>query len=455
LYGPKPLTGEIKKADSPYWNPILETLPREKLRALQLAKFQRILRWVWDKSPLYRRLYDEAGLEPGDIKTWEDLARVPMVEKEHYRLAQAKDPWPYGDSLCVPLEDVTVYHQTSGTTGQPVFQPETWRDWDWQSECWSYIMWAMGFRKTDRVFIPFGYNIFVAYWTGHYAAEKIGCEVVPGGVLNTAERILKMQELRVNSFMATPTYVLNMAEVCKNKLGIDPASLGIKRILCAGEPGASVRATKKRIEEVWQTNVYDHIGATEIGGWGYECMEKPSGPHANEAMFLVELIDMETGAPIEEPGRLGRVVITTFDRLAQPCVRFDSKDVAMWGADCTCGRTFRILEGGIHGRTDHITKVKGVLFSPTSAEEVVRDIPELGDEFELVVQKRGDADEVILKVELLPHCSDLEVTVREKLARDFRMKTNLNCHLEFHPFGQLPRYDVKARRFKDLRKDGH
>jgi len=430
-------------------------MPRENLRDLQLAKFKRILRWAWEKSPLYRRLYDEAGLVPEDIRTWEDVARVPMLEKEHYRTAQAKEPWPYGDSLCVPLSEVTEYHQTSGTTGQPVYQPDTWRDWEWQSECWSYIMWAMGFRNTDRVFLAFGYNVFIAYWTGHYAGEKIGCQIIPGGGLNTVERILKMKELRVNAFMATPTYVLGMAETCRTKLNIDPASLGIRRILCAGEPGASVPATKRRIEEAWQCDVYDHVGATEIGGWGYECTAKPGGPHVNEAMYLVELIDLETGRPIEEPGRLGRIVITTFDRHAQPCVRFDAKDVAMWwDKDCACGRTFRVLAGGIQGRTDHITKVKGVLFSPTSAEDVVRRIPELSDEFELVVERRGDLDEITLKVELMPECAGMEAAVREKLARDFRMTTNLNCHLEFHAFGQLPRYEVKARRFKDLRKPG-
>ena len=440
--------------DGPYWNPLMETMPRENLRDLQLAKFKRILRWAWEKSPLYRRLYDEAGLVPEDIRTWEDVARVPMLEKEHYRTAQAKEPWPYGDSLCVPLSEVTEYHQTSGTTGQPVYQPDTWRDWEWWNECWSYIMWAMGFRNTDRVFLPFGYNVFVAYWAGHYAGEKIGCEMVPGGVLNTVERLLKMKELRVNAFMATPTYVLGMAETCRNKLNIDPTSLGIQRILCAGEPGASVPATKKRMEEAWQCPVYDHIGATEIGGWAYECTHK-RGPHVNEGMFLLELIDLETGRPIEEPGKLGRIVITAFDRYAQPCVRFDAKDVAMWGGDCSCGRTFRILDGGIQGRTDHITKVKGVLFSPTSAEEVVRGLPELSDEFELIVDRCGDIDEITLRVELLPSCAGQEDAVREKLDREFRMKTNLHCRMEFHPFGQLPRYEVKARRFKDLRKGGH
>lgn len=159
-----------------YWNPILETMPQEKLRALQLKKFKRIFQWAYDNSKFHRQLYTEAGMAPGDIKTFKDIAQVPKVEKAMMRDIQRKDPFPYGDALCVPLERVTEFHQTSGTTGQPVYQPDTWQDWEWWSESWSYIMYAQGFRNTDRIFIPFGYNIFVAYWAGHYAGEKMGCE---------------------------------------------------------------------------------------------------------------------------------------------------------------------------------------------------------------------------------------------------------------------------------------
>jgi len=435
-----------------YWNPFLETIPVEKLKDLQLMKFKRIFKWCYDKSKLYRGLYDAAGLKPEDIKTWDDVRKVPLLEKEHYREAQYKEPWPYGDSLCVPPKDVTIYHQTSGTTGQPVFQPDTWQDWEWWTECWSYILWAQGFRNTDRVFIPFGYNVFVAYWAGHYAAEKIGCEVVSGAMLNTEERILKMKELKATAFMATPTYVLGMADSCK-KLDIDPKELGIKRILCAGEPGASVPSTKKRMEQAWGCDVYDHIGATEIGGWGFECSSKPGGIHVNEAMFLVELLDLETGETIEEPGKLGKVVITSFDRQAQPCVRFDSKDVAMWGEKCECGRTFRVLKGGIQGRIDHITKVKGVLFSPVSVEEVVRSMSQLGNEFELIVSREKDIDKITLRYELATGYEGQEKEVETQLARVLRLKTNLNYVYESCPYESLPRYQVKAKRFKDLRNE--
>ncbi|RLA80491.1 MAG: phenylacetate--CoA ligase family protein, partial [Deltaproteobacteria bacterium] len=307
--------------------------------------------------------------------------------------------------------------------------------------------------ESDRVFIPFGYNIFVAFWAGHYAAEKIGCEVVPGGVLDTRARILKMKELKCTAFMATPTYTLGMAETAK-QMGIDPKDLGIKRITCAGEPGASIPATKRRMEEAWGCPVYDHIGATEIGAWGYECTFQ-EGVHVNEAFFLVEVEDLMTGEVTEEPGREGKMVVTALDRLAKPCIRFDSKDVIRWAErDCSCGRTFRLLDGGVLGRTDDITKVKGVLLAPTAIEEVVRGIPELGDEYEVVVSKRGDLDDILLKVEIKPGCEGKEKEVLERLQQELRLKTNLGYRIEVHPYGSLPRYQVKAKRFKDLRRKG-
>jgi phenylacetate-CoA ligase len=443
----------IEGADR-YWNPILETMPQEKLRALQLIKFKKIVQWAYDHSKFHRRLYTEAGMEPGDVKTFEDIAQVPTVEKAMMRDIQRKDPFPYGDALCVPLEKVTEFHQTSGTTGQPVYQPDTWQDWEWWSESWSYIMYAQGFRDTDRIFIPFGYNIFVAYWAGHYAGEKMGCEVVPGGVLDTKARILKMQELKATAMMATPTYVLGMADAARRDVGLDPAKdLSISKILCAGEPGASIPSTKKRMEEAWGAKVYDHVGATEIGAWAYECTAQPGGPHVNEALFLVEIEDIETGEIITEPGRRGKLIMTALDREAQPCVRFDSKDIAEWATEpCPCGRTFRWIKGGIVGRADDITKVKGVLLAPSAIEEVVRSFPELSDEFEVIVTKKGDVDDITLKVELVPEAAGQIEEVEARLVDQLRLKTNLRYNLEFHEYNTLPRYLVKATRFKDLRK---
>ncbi|MDP6501903.1 MAG: hypothetical protein QF369_05310, partial [Dehalococcoidales bacterium] len=397
------------------------------------------------------QLYADAGIEPANIKTIEDIARVPKVEKSMMRAIQGKDPYPYGEMLAVPLEQVTEYHQTSGTTGQPVYQADSWTDWELFGEQWAYILYAEGYRSSDRVFLPFGYNVFVAFWSAHYGAEKLGCEMVPGGVLNTEARILKMQEVRCTAFMATPTYVLGMADTAVNKLGLDPRDLYVKRITVAGEPGGSIPATRKRMEEAWGAKVFDHCGATEIGAWGYEC-EHQSGLHINDAMFQVQIEDVETGQLITAPGERGKMVITNLNRRAQPCIRFDSKDLIEWNPEpCPCGRTFSLLKGGVQGRTDDITKVKGVLLSPTAIEEVVRSIPGLGDEFEVVVTKTGDIDNIALKVELIPGREEDADSIKLRLIDQLRLMTNLNYDLEFQSHGALPRYDVKAKRFKDLR----
>ncbi|HJX03074.1 MAG TPA: phenylacetate--CoA ligase family protein [Dehalococcoidia bacterium] len=435
-----------------YWNPWLETLPQEKIRQLQLQKFKAIFEWAYNNSRFYRRLYHDAGIEPGDIKIFEDIRKVPKTEKSMLRSIQGKEPFPYGDILCVPLEEVTTYHQTSGTTGQPVYQADSWHDWELWAECWAYILYAQGYRAIDRVFLPFGYNVFIAFWGAHYGAEKLGCEVIPGGVLNTEARILKIKELKPSAMMATPTYILNMADTARNKLGIDPSrDLTIRKITVAGEPGGSIPSTRKRMQDAWGAKVYDHVGATEIGAWSYECTHQ-RGLHINEALFLVEMEDVETGEYITEPGRTGKMVITNLNRKAQPCIRFDSKDVICLSTEsCDCGRTFRLLKGGVIGRCDDITKVKGVLLAPSSIDEVVRGIAELCDEYEVIVTKKGETDDITLRVEILPEFQRQGDKIKRCLVDELRLKTNLNYNIEYKDYGSLPRYEIKAKRFKDLR----
>jgi phenylacetate-CoA ligase len=437
-----------------YWNPYLERLTRESLESLQLKKFKRIVKWAYCNSKFHRTLYQEAGLHPEDINSWSDVRRVPKVEKAMMKPIQRKDPFPYGDALCVGLDDVCVFRQTSGTTGQPIYQADTWQDWEWWTECWATLLWAQGYRPYDRVFLPFGYNVFVAFWAAHYASEKIGCETVPGGVLDTKSRILKIQELQATALMATPTYVLGMADTARNQLHVDPTALPISKITCAGEPGALIPSTKQRIEEAWGAKVYDHAGATEIGAWGFECSCQPGALHVNEAMFLAEVEDLETGELLTKTGQKGKLVITALDRFAQPCIRFDAKDIVEIGDEqCECGRTYKLFKGGVIGRADDITKVKGVLLAPSAIEDVVRSIEGLGNEYEVIVDKKGDTDTITLKVESVEEITDTATKeLRAELSTQLRVKTNLGYNLEIFPPGSLPRYEMKARRFKDLRK---
>jgi phenylacetate-CoA ligase len=437
-----------------YWNPYLETLPRERLEALQLKKFRRIVAWAYERSRFLRALYQDAGIRPEDIKSWKDVRKTPKADKAMMRPVQGKAPFPYGDALCVDPDEVCVFRQTSGTTGRPVYQADTWQDWEWWSDCWAALLWAQGYRPSDRVFLPFGYNVFVAFWAAHYASEKIGCETIPGGVLDTKARILKIKELRPTALMATPTYILAMAETARAQLGLDPASLGVTKITCAGEPGALIPGTKKRIEEAWGAKVFDHAGATEIGAWGFECACQPGALHVNEAMFLAEVEDVNTGELLTRPGERGKLVITALDRYAQPCIRFDAKDIVeIADGFCECGRTFRMFKGGVLGRADDITKVKGVLLAPLAVEDVVRSFPGLGDEFEIIVDRQGNVDRITLKVETAEELTDDAIKeLKGKLATELRVKTNLGYALEIHPPRSLPRYEVKAKRFKDLRE---
>jgi phenylacetate-CoA ligase len=261
-----------------------------------------------------------------------------------------------------------------------------------------------------------------------------------------------MKELRATAMAATPSYVLSMAETAR-KMGIDPTSdLYVRKITVAGEPGGSVPSTRKKMEQAWGAKVFDEAGSTEIGHWGWQCRYQ-SGLHVNDAFFLIEIEDIETAEPITTPGKKGKMVVTTLHRMGQPCIRFDAKDIIEWSPHrCECGRTFRLLEGGVTGRTDDITKVKGVLLSPMAIEDVIRRIPQLSNEYQVVVTRKGDLDDITVIIELLPEYKEDAEAIKEKLLNELRLTTNLGYNLEIQEYGTLPRSEGKSRRFKDLRK---
>ena len=437
---------------SDMWNPALETMPRSELRSLQVRKFREQLTYAYENAPFYREKLDAVGIDPGSIETLADVRDVPMTEKGELRGAQGGEPFPYGDLLAVDPAEVTEYHQTSGTTGQPVRQADSWADWEWWNDCWASVLWAQGIRPDDRVFFPFSYNVFVAFWAAHYACERIGAETVPGGNLSSVQRVRKMEELDVTAFASTPTYVLRLAEVAREE-GIDPAETAVETIVCAGEPGASVPGTKQRMEELWDADVYDHAGATETGAWGYSCTGDSVGLHANEARFLVEVLDAD-GEPVE-PGEAGELVVTPLDRAAQPYIRFRLRDeVTLGGADaCDCGRTFRFFEGGVLGRTDELTKVNGVLFSPTAVEDVIRRSGLVSDEYRVVLSEHEstDLDVVTVTAERAPDVDAPDEEIIEALREALKATTNLTCRIELQDYGSLERFQLKADRFTDAR----
>jgi len=428
---------------------MIETLPRERLQQIELKRFRELLRWGKDNSPFYGRKL--RGIEPEDIRTMEDVAKVPVTEKDELRAAQeGKEPYLYGDLLAVAPDRLSIFHQTSGTTGKPVYIPDTYESWQWVVEVWCYILYAAGFRSTDRVFLPFVYNVYIAFWQGHYAAEKLGCEVVPGGGLETKARIQKMKEVQATALMNTPTYGLHMAEVAK-EMGLDPKrDLNIKRMISAGEP--LPEPTRLRLEELWGAEVYDHIGGTEPGGWGGMCSEK-KGMHVIEPHYLFEMVDLETMSKPIPPGTKGVAVITPLCRRCIPLLRFNLKDVMMVIDEaCSCGRT-SIRVDQIGGRVDDLRKIRGVFFSPSVVEEVIRgQFPEVV-EFETILTQEEVMPVLTLRVEFDPSIGESQYKeLRSRIREKLKIRSNLTFELEVVKAGGLPRYTLKSSRFKDLTK---
>jgi phenylacetate-CoA ligase len=433
--------------ETEYWNPYLETLPRDQLIEIELERFRQILSYSKSHSVFYKQRY--ADIDPRDIRSVEDVRKLPLIDKEDLRQAQDnKEHFLFGDMLGVSPEQVAAFRQTSGTTGKPVYVPESWESWQWRVEVWCHILWMAGFRETDRVFIPFGYNVYVAFWEGHFAAEKVGCMVVPGGALDTKGRINKIIEVKATGLLNTPTYGLHLAEEAE-KMGLVPRDLGIRRMVCAGEP--LPHATRKRLEEKWGAEVYDHIGGTEPCAWAAMCKQR-NGLHIMEPFFLVEFLDMESLSREVDPGELGVVVVTPLGRRSFPLIRFNTNDVVKKGSGgCDCGRTSMMIDQ-VSGRADHLTKVRGVLFSPVAVEELIRaEFPDIV-EFEIIVQKKGIMDEISLKVEPQRAIGDQDLRdITAKLAERLKIKTNLRFILETVLPDGLPRYTLKSQRFKDLR----
>jgi phenylacetate-CoA ligase len=430
-----------------YWNPYLETLPRGELDEIELSYFKNIFSYAKTNSIMYREKLK--GVEPENIRTLEDIKRIPLTDKEELRRYQEIEPYPYGGILGVDIKDVTTFRQSSGTTGRPVYVPETYESWQWRVEAWCHILYMAGFRPHHRVFLPFGYNVYVAFWEAHYTAEKVGCELVPGGALDTKGRIHKIIETRANAMMNTPTYGLHIAEEAK-KMGIDPASLGIERMLCAGEPMPA--ATRRRLEELFRCHVFDHIGGTEPCAWAGMC-ETKDGMHIIEPFFLVEVLDPETLQREVEEGEMGIAVVTPLGRRSFPLIRFNTKDLVIKGKDsCLCGRTSRKIKEVV-GRTDDLRKIRGVLFSPKTVEEVIRhEFPEVV-EYEIVVERKGIMDEITIRIEVTPDSGGKELEqVKARLRESLKVKTNLSFHVQMEPPGSLPRYMLKATRFKDRRE---
>ncbi len=439
---------------SPYWNPKNETMDREQLRALQLLKLQHMVTRAMATSPFHRRLYEKAKVRPEAIRSLDDLRRLPFMTREDWMQCQADQPL-FGDLITRPREEAIRYHLTSGTSGrQPLRVLDSRKDWSWIADMWCYGFWGFGVRPTDTVFFAFSYGSFIGFWGAHYCCEKIGCLVLPSGNMTTENRVKQIVEMGATTVCATPTYALRMAQAAQ-QLGIDlPRDAKVDKVIVSGEPAGSIPATKKLIENLWGAKCGDTAGMTEIGTiMIFECREQPGGTHIIEDHFIEEVLDPESLAPVGY-GERGERVVTSFGRGFIPLIRYRTKDLVIKVPHdrCGCGRTGDIYDGGIQGRVDDMKLVRGTNVYPRAVEAIVREYSEV-DEFQIVLTREdGIRDEITVKVELKPACGERWPALRGELADDLAgAHEGLRFNVERAADGELPRFELKAKRLQDLR----
>jgi phenylacetate-CoA ligase len=430
---------------SQYLDPFIETLGREALTQIQIKKFQMMLGEVLQSNKFYRRKLLEAGVkQPADVQTVADLRALPFTSKTELSSDQASNP-PYGTNLTYPRQHYTRIHQTSGTTGEPLRCLDTDESWQWWVRCWSTVYKATGVTPMDRVFFAFSFGPFIGFWSGYEGAQSIGALALSGGGMSSYQRLKAMLANDVSVLVCTPTYALHLAETAEQE-GINIADSNVRITIHAGEPGASLPATKQRIEKAWGARSYDHAGATEVGAWGFECMAQ-QGVHVNEGEFFAEVIDPDTGEAAEH----GELVLTNLGRIGMPIIRYRTGDRARLQREpCECGRTYMRLEGGVTGRVDDVLVIRGVNVVPSAIENMVRSVPQVG-EFAADVYRRGQLDQMTIRIEV----NGTEPgPVVDTVAREIRNALGLRVHVESVPYGSLPRFDLKAKRFTDHRQVG-
>jgi phenylacetate-CoA ligase len=439
-------------ADGPYWNPAHETMPRDELEALQTRKLRDLVGWADAQVPWQSKRLRDAGVTADQITTVDDLRRIPLMTREEWMQGQLEHP-PFGPILAADQALAIRYHMTSGTTGKtPIRVLDSMKDWEWIAEMWCYGLWGFGVRPQDVLFVAFGYATFIGFWGLHYAGEKMGCLVLPGGAMTTEQRVRTLVEMGATAVASTPTYALRMAQEAK-ALGIDLAASAVERVILSGEPAGSIPATKALIEEQWGAKAGDTAGMTELGTiMVFECAEQPGGTHIIEDHYIEEVLDPISGEPVGY-GEMGERVVTSFGRGFIPVLRYRTRDlvVRVPGSTCPCGRTFDIYEGGIRGRVDDMKLVRGTNVYPRAVEAIVREHAEI-DEFQIhLYTEEGIRDEIEVLVEIPDPAVDasaLLAAIGKELAGAHE---GLRFGVRQAEDGTLPRFELKAKRLLDER----
>lgn len=426
-----------------------ETLSRAEMEALQLERLQETVKRVYEKVPPYRAKMDEIGLKPEDIKSLKDLSRLPFVTKQDLR-----DNYPFG-LFAVPKEELLRIHASSGTTGKPTVVGYTKGDMETWTECVSRIACAGGASASDVAQICFGYGMFTGALGLHYGLENIGATIVPSSTGNSEKQLMYMKDFGTTLLVATPSYALRLAEVAR-ELGIDPQrDLKVKIGLVGSE--LLTDAMREEMYKYWGSDmkVTSNYGMSELMGPGVsgEC-EHLCGMHINEDFFIPEIINPDTGEVLPE-GEWGELVITCIKKEALPLIRYRTKDITrLIYEPCKCGRTTCRMEN-LSGRSDDMLKIRGVNVFPSQIEEVVLSVEGLGPHYEIIVERDGYSDKLTVRVELavatdsFKELERIEKTVKNKL----KVMLGLDAKVQLESPNTLARFEGKAKRVRDLRKE--
>ena len=434
-----------------YLEPEIETASRETMTRVQETRLREQVQHAYRSSPFYRKKFDAVGLKPEAIRTLADIRKIPFTTKDELKQSQADHPL-WGDFLAVPFEECLRVHMTSATTGRPLAFLDTKDDWYGFYHSYARALYAYGVRKSDMVMAAFSYGPWIGYWSGFYAAQDLGALVFPAGGLSTDQRIDALLTYPITVLGCTPSYALFLAEQAAKK-GIDLAKdTKIRLTWHTGEPGASIPATRAKIEAAFGAKAYDCLGLTEIAAWGFDCDARSGLAHIHEDYCIPEVLD-EHGQPVR-PGETGELVFTSLYRKAMPLLRYRTRDIVrLADRACPCGRTLAAIDGGVLGRVDDMKKIRGIIVYPRRIEELVR--PHEGvDEFQVVLRRHEGLDDILVRIDPSPTLSDTQRTqLCATLDDSLRVGLGIRVTVEATEPGALPRWDHKARRVRDERTE--
>lgn len=429
-----------------YFEPDIECAPREVIRWTQSQRLVRMVERAYNNVPFYKKKFDEIGLEPGDIRSIDDITKLPFTIKQDLR-----DNYPFG-LLAVPKEEQVRIHASSGTTGKQTVVAYTKNDIDVWSRCVARVLTSVGATPSDNIHISYGYGLFTGGLGIHYGVEKLGATAIPMSTGNTERQITIMQDFGSDVICCTPSYATLLGEKIREK-GIDPKSLRLRIGVFGAEPWTEgIRAV---IEESLAIKAYDIYGLSEIAGPGVagEC-EMQDGMHIAEDYFYPEIIDPNTLQPVPD-GQYGELVFTCIGKEALPLIRYRTRDICKLDRyPCACGRTMVRMSKPM-GRSDDMLIIRGVNVFPSEIEYV---ITTLGFEpnYQIIVDRDKNLDLITLKVEMtgalfsdtIRSIEDVSKRLSEKLKSDL----GIVVKVQLCEPNSLPRYEGKASHVIDNRR---